>query len=225
MPRTVCIPFVPGPPLVPAFFRAGRRLCLPRLFGTMHPAYLLTVTVQSCSMIMWAFGNFGLFVKPKLAESLTIKFHEGLVQGVDDPLGISSMVWALAYLGYAPPTPMLDHFKVTSLHGPPYTVAMDMSARHVYVHVLVTVITACVAFELEYINHCQGCQGAAVCRSVNEGLDILAEAKLDVYLKTGKIITYPLGGAVAVSKLSMDDDWCNMFLLLVTDIAQCHRTA
>lgn len=67
-------------------------------------------------MIMWSFGTLELFVKPTLAEQITSKFHEGIMQGVDEPQGISNMLWALAYLGYAPPAPMLDHFKVIPLH-------------------------------------------------------------------------------------------------------------
>lgn len=51
-------------------------------------------------------------MEPALAERLASGFHEGIVQGAADPQGISNVLWSLAFLGYAPPTHMLDDLQV-----------------------------------------------------------------------------------------------------------------
>ena len=62
---------------------------------------------------MWAFGTIRLFIKPQLVETIVSRFHEGMMQGADEPQGISNMLWSLAFLGYAPPVRLLQDFKVS----------------------------------------------------------------------------------------------------------------
>ena len=72
--------------------------------------------VQALAMAMWAFATLGFFIKPCLADRMIAAAHQGIMQGTDDPKGISLMLWAYAFLGYVPSAAMVEDFKVTPLH-------------------------------------------------------------------------------------------------------------
>ncbi len=69
--------------------------------------------MQSLSVAMCAFAYLRLHIEPALAELIITRFYQGLVQGVDEPQGVSNVLWACASLGYLPPPHMLQCFKAS----------------------------------------------------------------------------------------------------------------
>ena len=67
--------------------------------------------MQSLSVTMCAFATLRLHIAPSLAELILTRFYQGLVQGADEPQGLSNVLWACASLGYLPPPHMLQQFK------------------------------------------------------------------------------------------------------------------